>query len=257
MSRKKKRTVDVEEEGYRSNGRKQWKDKKEDSWKKNVIVTAQTQGQKEYIKKILTNDITFCYGPAGTGKTAVAVGIALQHICVPSPAFDKLVIMRPAKEACGERIGYLPGDLSEKMAPWAAPILDNMQIFIEAAQIKNLFWENKIEIIPTAFARGRSLNNSFILVDEAQNLSPDQMLMILTRIGKNSKMVLNGDIAQSDIRGTSGLYDAAMRLQDIQGIAFHEMDAADIVRHPLIGKILDRYVQDQEDEPEQESAPNQ
>jgi len=244
LSKKKKvRVIDVNQEGFRGG-----KEKKADRYKKNVVVSAQTEGQKDYIREILNNDITFCYGPAGSGKTAVAVGIALQHICAPVPAYEKLIVMRPAKEACGERIGFLPGDLSEKMAPWAAPILDNMQVFIEPTQIKNLLWENRIEVIPLAFARGRSLNNAFIIVDEAQNVSPEQMLMVLTRLGKNSKMVINGDLAQTDIRGASGLYDAMMRLQQIDGIGFHRMIASDIVRHPLIAKILDRYIEEDSSE---------
>jgi phosphate starvation-inducible PhoH-like protein len=152
--------------------------------------------------------------------------------------------MRPAKEACGERIGFLPGDLSEKMAPWAAPIFDNMEVFIDKTQIRNLLWEDRIEVIPLAFARGRSLNNAFIIVDEAQNVSPEQMLMVLTRLGKNSKMAINGDLAQTDVRGASGLYDAMMRLQGVDGIGFHKMVASDIVRHPLIAKILERYIEE-------------
>lgn len=247
MSKKKKQRIAEHREHAATTEFRGGKERKEDRYKKNVIVSALTEGQKKYIVQIQNNDITFCYGPAGSGKTAVAVGIALQHICAPQPTYDKLVIMRPAKEACDERIGFLPGDMSEKMAPWAAPILDNMEVFIEKNQIKNLMWQEKIDVIPLAFARGRSLNNSFIIVDEAQNVSPKQMLMVLTRLGKNSKLVINGDMAQSDIRGTSGLYDALQRLQDIPGIAFCEMDASDIVRHPLIEQILERYTDEQEE----------
>lgn len=224
----------------------QGKEKKIDRYKKNVIVSAQTDGQRQYMNEIKNNDIVFCYGPAGTGKTAVAVGVALQYICAPEPTYNKLIVMRPAKEACDERIGFLPGDMDDKMAPWAAPIVDNMQVFIEPTQIKNLMWEKKIEVIPLAFARGRSLNNAFIIVDEAQNVSPKQMLMVLTRLGKNSKMVLNGDLAQSDVRGASGLFDAIERLQDIPNISFCQMNDKDIVRHPLIAKILERYVEEEQ-----------
>lgn len=250
MSKKRKRLIetgDVEEAASSPNGFRGRKEKKEDRWKKSVIVSAQTEGQKRYIVEIKNNDIIFCYGPAGSGKTAVAVGVALQNICCESPAYEKLVVMRPAREACGERIGFLPGDMDEKMAPWAAPIMDNMQVFVHPNQIKNLLWEKKIEVIPTAYARGRSLNNSFIIVDESQNLSPEQMLMVLTRLGKNSKLVINGDLAQSDIRGHSGLWDAISRLQGIHGISFVEMTTDDIVRHPLIASILERYADDPEE----------
>lgn len=205
------------------------------------VVNPMTPGQKKYIVEISNNTITFCVGPAGTGKTAIAVGLALQHIMAHVPTYEKLVIMRPAKEACEERIGYLPGDLAEKMGPWAAPIVDNMAVFIDQNAIKNLFYQRKVEIVPLAFARGRSLNDSFIILDEAQNCSPQQMLMALTRIGQNSKMVINGDTAQSDHRGLSGLADAINRLGSMAGISVVRMEQGDIVRHPLIGEILKRY----------------
>jgi phosphate starvation-inducible PhoH-like protein len=246
LSKRKKRVVDAERDGYRDNnsnsqGNSRWKDKKEDRWKKNVIVSAQTPGQKEYIQAILNNDIVFCTGPAGSGKTTVATGIALQHMLAQNPAYEKMVLIRPMKEACGEKLGFLPGSLDEKTAPYAAPIIDNMKVFIDDRQIKNLFYENKIETIPIAFLRGRSLNNCIIIADEAQGLTPEAMLLLLTRLGKESKLLINGDLDQSDIRGENGLYDAMERLQNIPKIAFVELTSADIVRHPLIATILDRY----------------
>lgn len=205
-----------------------------------IVVQARTTGQKRYIQEIKNNDIIFCCGPAGCGKTVIAVGMALQYVLAPRPAYEKIVIMRPVKEACGETLGYLPGDLGDKMAPWAAPILDNMEVFIDPVQIKNVFYQRKVEIIPMAYARGRSLNRSFIIVDEAQNCNPKQFLMTLTRLGENSKMVINGDVSQSD-SSIEGLSDAIRRLQGIQGIATCEMGKDDIVRHRLISQIIEAY----------------
>lgn len=211
------------------------------SKERDVVVEAKTTGQKRYIISIKNNDIVFCSGPAGSGKTAVAVGIGLQGIMSSHPAYEKIVVLRPAKEACGEHIGYLPGDISSKMQPWAAPIIDNMEVFIDKSQIKNLFYEQKIDILPLVYARGRSLNKSFIIVDEAQNLTIQQTLLILTRIGNGSKMIFNGDMSQSDITGKNGLEDAEERLVGISGIDFLRLEDSDIVRNPIIGKIIKRY----------------
>ena len=235
MSKKKKRIIDVDQEGFRG------KEKKADRYKKNVIVSAQTEGQKEYIKAILNNDIVFCIGPAGSGKTTVATGVALQHMCAPVPTYDKLVLIRPVKEACGERLGFLPGTLDEKLSVYIAPIMDNMRVFIEEQQIRNLFYEKKVEAIPIAFLRGRSLNKCIIIADEAQGLTQEAMLLLLTRLGKGSKLLINGDLAQSDISGENGLYDAINRLQDMPRVAFVKLTNADIVRHPLVAQILERY----------------
>lgn len=209
---------------------------------KGIIVQARTEGQKKYIIEIQNHTITFCTGPAGTGKTAISVGIGLQYVLALNSMYDKIVVMRPAKEACGEHIGFLPGDLEEKMGPWATPILDNMLIWLEASLIKRLFMEKKVEVIPLAYARGRSLNKSFIIVDEAQNCSPDQILMALTRIGNDSKMVVNGDLQQTDV-GTSinGLEDAIERLEDMNSVSIVRLGDQDIVRNPIIGQIIKRY----------------
>jgi phosphate starvation-inducible protein PhoH and related proteins len=207
-----------------------------------IVVSAKTEGQKRYIIEVKNHDITICMGPAGSGKTAVAVGLALEAILAKNPSYEKLIVMRPAKEACGEKIGFLPGDLSEKMGPWAAPVVDNMLVWVDQNTVKNMFHDKKVDIIPLAYARGRSLNNAFIILDEAQNCSKEQMLMALTRLGSNSKLVINGDINQSDIGNViSGLEDAANRLQNMDRISIVEMDESDIVRNPLIGKILQRY----------------
>lgn len=222
---------------------------------KALVVTGKSLGQKRYINDIKTHDITICTGPAGTGKTVVAVGLALQGIMSETPQYDKLVILRPVKEACGEHLGFLPGDLHEKMMPWAAPVIDNMEVFVDANTVKNLFYHKKVEIIPLALARGRSLNKAFVIVDEAQNCSVDQMLMILTRLGTGSKMVINGDISQTDSKyEVNGLKDAMERLSDMSCVAICQMGCteADIIRNPIIAQIIMRY-----SNPQDQQAPAQ
>lgn len=220
-----------------------WKEPTKKKFRHGVVVTAQTPGQREYIKAINANDVVFCIGPAGSGKTAVAVGIALQNMLCDNPAYDRLIVVRSVKEACDEKLGFLPGSMDDKMAPWAAPVLDNMKVFIEPSQIKNLFFEHRVEIIPLGYLRGRSLNNSFIIVDEAQNCTPKQMLMILTRLGRGSKMLINGDVAQSDIRVESGLAEAYRLYDGVEGIGFVEMGLGDVVRHPLVAQILRKHAE--------------
>lgn len=207
-----------------------------------VRVQALTDGQRRYICTIKDSIITFCSGPAGCGKTLIPVGLGLQSLIAASTTIQQIVIMRPVKEACDEKIGFLPGDLDEKMGPWAAPLVDNMREFLTDSQIKLLFHEKKIIIVPLALARGRSLNDSFVILDEAQNCSKKQMLMAITRLGRNSKMVINGDISQSDDHGIiNGLSDAMYRLQGIDGIGFAELGPEDIVRNPLIVHVIQRY----------------
>lgn len=211
-----------------------------DKFRNQVVVKAKTEGQKKYIQEIKNSDITFCRGPAGSGKTVIAVGLGLHYLLASNPAFEKIVVVRPVKEACGESLGYLPGQVQEKLAPWMAPIVDNMEVFVDKYQIKNLLTQQKVEVIPLAYMRGRSLNKSFIIVDEAQNCTPEQFLLILTRLGDGSKMVLNGDVSQSDV-GKEGLSDAIGRLQGVPGVGFCELGASDIVRNPLISKVIERY----------------
>lgn len=205
-----------------------------------ITVRALTKGQNKYISAIKDNRVILCSGPAGTGKTAIAVGIALQQILASNRKFKKLVVMRPVREACGENLGFLPGDLQEKMSPWIQPVLDNMMLFLPEMEVEAVCAEGLVDVVPLAYARGRTFNESFIILDEAQNCSPSQMLLALTRLGKDSKMVVNGDIGQKD-EEADGLDDAIWKLGDLEGVAAVELQREDIVRDPLIADILERY----------------
>lgn len=206
-----------------------------------VVVSGMTEGQKQYIKAIINNRVVFCAGPAGTGKTAVAVGMALQYVLSPGSQYKRIVVMRPVMEACGEHIGFIPGDLENKMAPWIKPVLDNMIPFLPPSEAQGLFRAGMVEVIPLAYARGRSLSDAFIILDEAQNCSDKQMKMALTRMGRNSKMVIDGDTTQRDTEGVCGLADAMNRLSGVPGIYMIALGKEDIVRDPMISLILEKY----------------
>ena len=184
-----------------------------------------TPHQREYLKALLTTDITFGIGPAGTGKTYLAVAAAVD--AYERNVVERIVLTRPAVEA-GERLGFLPGDLAQKVDPYLRPLYDEKQI---------------IEIAPLAYMRGRTLNNAFVILDEAQNTTREQMKMFLTRIGFGTHAVVNGDVTQIDLPhgAKSGLADAAAILKDVVGISFVRFDATDIVRHPLVGAIVRAY----------------
>lgn len=208
-----------------------------------VQVEAMTGGQKEYIKNILQNDITICYGFPGTGKTNIAVGLGLQNVYARTSPYKRLIIIRSVIEVAGESLGYLKGDLEQKTYSWLGPILDNLAVYINAGAIECLIKNKQLEIIPIAYLRGRSLSDAFIIVDEAQNLNPEKMLTVLTRIGDNTKLVINGDLQQSDITGReqSGLQDAITRLDGMNSVGIVKLGRDDIVRNPLIAEILYRY----------------
>jgi phosphate starvation-inducible PhoH-like protein len=206
------------------------------------VIEPFTKGQMQYIKTMHRNDLTFCTGPAGTGKTYLAVAVAVSML--RKKQIRKLVLARPAVEA-GERLGFLPGDLHAKVNPYLRPLLDSLEDMMEFGQMRKLMEMDIIEIIPLAFMRGRTLNEAAIICDEAQNTSPSQMLMFLTRLGRGSKMIVTGDITQIDLeRGqTSGMIDAIKTLSGIEGIGFVQLGEEDIVRHNLVHNIVQAYDQ--------------
>lgn len=196
-----------------------------------------TDNQKEYIRTVSENHITFCQGVAGSGKTHIAIGMALEYLL--ENKVKKIVITRPVVES-GEKIGYLPGTAEEKLHPYLLPLLDEVNHFISPAQYNSLKTNNRIEIVPLGLMRGRNFHDSFIVADECQNASYDQLKMLLTRLGNNSKMVLTGDISQSDLRRhlQGGFHVLTKLLNNIEGIGISYLDMKDIIRHPIIGTIL-------------------
>jgi phosphate starvation-inducible PhoH-like protein len=205
-------------------------------------VAPKTPGQAEFVEAIRTHDVTLCIGPAGTGKTYLAVAMAVSSL--KQDRVRKIVLVRPAVEA-GESLGYLPGDLQAKLNPYLRPLMDALREMMDFEQIKRYMERDVIEVIPLAYMRGRSLNEAFIILDEAQNTTVPQMKMFLTRMGHGSKIVVSGDATQIDlpVNTKSGLIDAMDRLQDIPGLTRVTMSKADIVRHPLVHRIVMAYEQ--------------
>jgi phosphate starvation-inducible protein PhoH and related proteins len=211
-------------------------------------LAGRTPNQVQYLRQMLGHDITFGIGPAGTGKTFLAVACAVDAL--ERHGVQRIVLTRPAVEA-GERLGFLPGDLAQKVDPYLRPLYDALYDLMGFDRVAKAFEKGLIEIAPLAFMRGRTLNHAFVILDEAQNTTREQMKMFLTRIGFGSKCVVTGDVSQIDLPGgvPSGLIDAARVLARVPGIAFTHFTAADVVRHPLVARIVDAYDRDRELEP--------
>jgi len=203
-------------------------------------VRGRTANQSRYLENMATHDITFGIGPAGTGKTYLAVACAVDSL--ERSAVQKIVLTRPAVEA-GEKLGFLPGDLGQKVDPYLRPLYDALYDLMGFDKVQKAFERQQIEIAPLAFMRGRTLNHAFVILDEAQNTTPEQMKMFLTRIGFGSKAVVTGDVSQIDLPRTqlSGLIDAERVLRRVTGVAFNRLTSADVVRHPLVARIVDAY----------------
>jgi len=203
-------------------------------------LAGRTPNQRDYLEKILAHDVTLGVGPAGTGKTYLAVACAVDAL--ERDAVKRIVLVRPAVEA-GERLGFLPGDLAQKVDPYLRPLYDALYDLMGIEKVGKMFEKGAIEIAPLAYMRGRTLNHAFIILDEAQNTTPEQMKMFLTRMGFGTKAVVTGDPTQIDLpRGTqSGLIEAMHILKDVRGIATTQFNAGDVVRHPLVGRIVEAY----------------
>jgi phosphate starvation-inducible PhoH-like protein len=207
---------------------------------KNDVVKAKTQGQQRYLEIAGKNDICFAIGPAGTGKTYLAVAMAVSTL--KKGIVNKIILARPAVEA-GESLGFLPGDFREKIDPYLRPLYDALDEMIPSEKLRSYIEKKTIEIVPLAYMRGRTLNNAYVILDEAQNATAIQMKMFLTRLGANSKAIITGDITQIDLpaRTVSGLIQAREILSNIEGVGFVYFDKSDVVRHKLVKDIIDAY----------------
>ncbi len=214
-----------------------------DVFSRGMKIVPKTEGQQAYIEAIDNNDLVFCLGPAGTGKTYLAVAMAVSAL--KKGTIKRIVLVRPAVEA-GEKLGYLPGDLQAKVNPYLRPLFDAMHDMMSFEQLKRFMLNDLIEVIPLAYMRGRTLNNAIIILDEAQNTTVAQMLMFLTRLGHHSKMIVTGDDTQIDLEKSkqSGLIDAVNKLENVEGVGVVRLSKGDIVRHHLVQKIVQAYGKD-------------
>ncbi|RRH73950.1 PhoH family protein [Falsigemmobacter faecalis] len=208
-------------------------------------VAPRTAAQKAYVASLFRSELNFGIGPAGTGKTYLAVAAGVTMLI--GGQVERIILSRPAVEA-GERLGFLPGDMKEKVDPYMQPLYDALNDFLPSKQVEKLMIDKRIEIAPLAFMRGRTLSNAFVVLDEAQNATTMQMKMFLTRLGEGSRMVITGDRTQIDLpRGVqSGLRDAERILEGVKGVAFNYFTASDVVRHPLVARIIEAYERDDE-----------
>lgn len=209
-----------------------------DTWKKKIV--AKTKGQKAYVYLLQANEVVFGLGPAGTGKTYVAVAKAVESL--KKREVERIILSRPAVEA-GERLGFLPGDMKEKVDPYLRPLYDALYDMMPADKVDRMLTSGEIEIAPLAFMRGRTLSESYVIIDEAQNTTPVQMKMVLTRLGQNSRMVITGDLSQIDLPHgqPSGLADAVGLLENVAGIGIIHLSGDDVVRHSVVARILRAY----------------
>ncbi len=210
---------------------------------KNGSVSPKTEGQHRYVKMVKYNDVVFSIGPAGTGKTYLSVAFALAAL--DANEVDRIILCRPAVEA-GESLGFLPGDLKEKVDPYLAPLYDSLHTLYSESKLSQLLKNKIIEVVPLAYMRGRTLDNAYMILDEAQNATPLQMKMFLTRLGVGSRSIITGDITQVDLQNPkeSGLLQASEILSAVEGIGFVRLDEKDVVRHPLVMKIIKAYDKD-------------
>ncbi len=211
-----------------------------DVFNRGMNISPKTEGQEKYVDAVNANDLVFCLGPAGTGKTYLAVAMAVSFM--KRGVVKRIVLVRPAVEA-GEKLGYLPGDLQAKVNPYLRPLFDAMHDMMSFDQLKRFMFNDLIEVVPLAYMRGRTLNNSVVILDEAQNTTSGQMLMFLTRMGHHSKMIVTGDDTQTDLDKPekSGLIDAVNRLHPVDGVGIVKLTRSDIVRHRLVEKIVQAY----------------
>ena len=209
-----------------------------ETWKKKIL--AKTKGQEKYIESLRKNEVVFGLGPAGTGKTYIAVACAVEAL--KRREVDRIILSRPAVEA-GERLGFLPGDMKEKVDPYLRPLYDALYDMMPVDKVERMLANGEIEIAPLAFMRGRTLSSAHVIIDEAQNTTPAQMKMVLTRLGRGSRMVITGDLSQTDlpVSQDSGLSQAVKILKGIKGVGINHLSGKDVVRHPVVARILEAY----------------